>query len=238
VLHLDGPASAGEAAPGRVLVVEDHHLLGQLMVHQLEREGIGAEQAPVGSAQEVVAAAHAEVYAVVLLDLALGGTVGDAVPLIGPLRRTGAQVVMLTGVTDRHRHAECVEAGAVGVTMKDRRVEEVIAELRRVMTTGSLLAPGERDELLARLRGQRQERERRLAPFTQLTAREQQVLAALMAGRTAPAIAREWVVSYETVRTQIRTVLAKLGVHSQLEAVALARRAGWRPAEPDTPVSA
>jgi len=37
-------------------------------------------------------------------------------------------------------------------------------------------------------------------------------------------------VSLTTVRSQIRSVLMKLGVNSQLAAVALARRQGWPPA--------
>ena len=38
--------------------------------------------------------------------------------------------------------------------------------------------------------------------------------------------------SLEVIRNQIQSVLTKLGVTSQLEAVALARRAGWAPDDP------
>ena len=56
-----------------------------------------------------------------------------------------------------------------------------------------------------------------------LTAREREVLDGLVAGKRAAAIAEESVVSLATVRAQIRAILAKLGVSSQLEAVALVR---------------
>lgn len=46
----------------------------------------------------------------------------------------------------------------------------------------------------------------------------------MAAGRRAQAIAETYVVSVATVRTQIRGVLTKLGVNSQLEAVALYSR--------------
>ncbi len=65
------------------------------------------------------------------------------------------------------------------------------------------------------------------APFQQLTPREQDVLTGLVRGLSAPAIADEARVSTTTVRSQIRAILLKLGVHSQLEAVSLARRARW-----------
>ena len=68
----------------------------------------------------------------------------------------------------------------------------------------------------------------RLEPFERLTPREAEVLALLMQGQAAEAIARRFVVSEATVRTQIRGVLGKLGVGSQLAAVAEAHRVGWQ----------
>ncbi len=69
----------------------------------------------------------------------------------------------------------------------------------------------------------------RLAPFRALSPREQAVLAGLLAGDSAETIAHRSYVSLATVRSQIRAVLLKLGVNSQLAAVALAREAGWEP---------
>ena len=89
------------------------------------------------------------------------------------------------------------------------------------------LSPVERAAALIELRRRREEAECRLAPFEQLTGREQEVLAYLIEGVPADAIAQECVVSVATVRTQIRSVLQKLDVNSQLAAVAMARRAGW-----------
>ncbi len=48
-----------------------------------------------------------------------------------------------------------------------------------------------------------------------------------MRGRTAEAIAKEAYVSLSTVRSQIRAILLKLDVNTQLAAVALARENGW-----------
>ncbi len=65
-----------------------------------------------------------------------------------------------------------------------------------------------------------QDARRRLA---QLTARERQVLWALSEGESAGAIAETFFVSVGTVRTHIQGILGKLGVSSQLAAVAMAR---------------
>lgn len=60
-----------------------------------------------------------------------------------------------------------------------------------------------------------------------LTERERYVLTELMEGHCAEEIAGAAGVSISTVRSQIKSILQKLGVGSQLAAVAMARRAGW-----------
>ena len=88
----------------------------------------------------------------------------------------------------------------------------------------------DREALLDALRaGAGRDDAARLAPFEYLTPREQAVLGDLMDGHVAQEIASRSFVSVATVRSQIRAVLAKLSVHSQGGAVALAHRAGWRP---------
>jgi DNA-binding NarL/FixJ family response regulator len=66
-----------------------------------------------------------------------------------------------------------------------------------------------------------------ITSFDWLSARESAVLAMLMDGQSVARISAAWFVSEATVRTQVRAILQKLGVNSQLEAVAVATRAGW-----------
>jgi DNA-binding NarL/FixJ family response regulator len=72
----------------------------------------------------------------------------------------------------------------------------------------------------------------RLQLFATLTDREEVVLAELMEGHCAEEIAKAAILSISTIRSQIKSILQKLGVNSQLAAVAMARRAGWSPNEP------
>ena len=55
---------------------------------------------------------------------------------------------------------------------------------------------------------------------SKLTRREKEVLGLLAAGGDNDAISQRLVISPETARTHIQNVLAKLGVHSRLEAAA------------------
>jgi DNA-binding NarL/FixJ family response regulator len=68
-----------------------------------------------------------------------------------------------------------------------------------------------------------------LNQFEQLSPREQEVLLSMMRGRTARDICKQAYVSLPTVRSQIHSILSKLGVSSQLAAVALAYQSGWPP---------
>jgi DNA-binding CsgD family transcriptional regulator len=61
----------------------------------------------------------------------------------------------------------------------------------------------------------------------ELTAREQQVLQLLVAGRTNRLIARELFISERTVGVHVSNVLRKLGVNNRTEAVREALRRGW-----------
>jgi DNA-binding CsgD family transcriptional regulator len=95
-------------------------------------------------------------------------------------------------------------------------------EVRLLSLIGSIVAPAleaaSSESRVSRLR---------------LTPRETQVLADLMHGRNAKTIAHTGGVSEATVRSHIRSVLAKFGVSSQLAAVVLARDLGFDPARPD-----
>lgn len=212
-----------------VLIVEDHELLAQSLVFALRAEGVDTETLKPETTDQILKVAEDLKPTVVLLDLELGGEIGNSIPLIGPLEQLGAQVMMVTGVTNRVRLAECLEAGATGLLNKSTPFDQLVEAVREVAELGTLIPPEQRHELLNELRKQRAADRERLEPFERLTSREQHVLAGLMDGKSAEAIAEESFVSLATVRSQIRAILLKLDVNSQLAAVALARRNGWTP---------
>lgn len=212
-----------------VLIVEDHELLAQSLVFALRAEGVEAETLKPETGDQILEVAADLRPTVVLLDLELGGEIGDSIPLIGPLEQLGAQVMMVTGVTNRVRLAECLEAGATGLIDKATPFDQLVEAVREVAELGNLVPPQQRHELMSELRRQRAADRERLEPFERLTSREQQVLAGLMDGKSAERIAEDSFVSLATVRSQIRAILLKLDVNSQLAAVALARKNAWAP---------
>lgn len=215
------------ASTTTVLLVEDHELLAQTLQVALSAEGITTEIVVPTSTADVLAAVTASRPALVLLDLDLGEPVGDGTALIGPIVRLGSSVLVVTGITDLARIADAVEAGAVGYLMKSAPFDRLLAVVRDALVGRPVLAEAERFELLALLRRRRAVDRASRAPFGRLTPREQQVLRALAEGHSVEAIADRSVVSKATVRTQVRGILTKLNVSTQLAAVAQARQAGW-----------
>jgi two-component system nitrate/nitrite response regulator NarL len=89
-----------------------------------------------------------------------------------------------------------------------------------------LAKPVASDEFLARVRVLLRRSGPAIASASALTARELEILRLLADGLTTPDIARHLFISRKTVGTHIEHILAKLGVHSRTEAVALAYRDG------------
>jgi two-component system nitrate/nitrite response regulator NarL len=209
-----------------VLVVDDHPLVSDGLRRLIERHGWRATNPNLGSAEAVLAEAAATTPSVVLLDLELGPA-GDGLDLIAPLVALGCAVVVISGGAEVRRLAESVEAGATSFVGKTEPFGEIFEHVRAAACGESRMSPAQRERLLAGLDAYRRARKIALAPFRQLSATECGVLSLVMEGRSAEEIADEHCVSLNTVRAQIRSILKKLDVRSQLAAVALAHDANW-----------
>jgi DNA-binding NarL/FixJ family response regulator len=209
----------------RVVIVEDHRLLAETVGLALQVEGHDVVIADLSNELSLIGSIAADDTTLILLDLDLG-ELGDATRFIPHLVSSGAAVLVVTGVRERARLAATIEAGAVGYLAKDAPFDLLLDTVKRAASEESVIDPNERYQLLAELRGHRASERDRQAPFESLTAREGQVLAALGTGKSVEVIASEWVVSTATVRSQVRGILTKLDVNSQLAAVAKARAAG------------
>ena len=223
------PTLGGVGAAPVVFVVDDDVIVRESLAIALGRHGYEVVTAEDLEPDAVVAAAEAAGPQVVLLDHFLG--VGLGRDLIKPLvDATGATILLLTGTDDPEVLGASLEAGASGTLLKRQPMQDLLDSIALAVEGHTVQRPEERDELIASARLSRQEREDALAPFAELTAREAAVLSGMLDGLSAEQIAERDFVSLATVRTQIQAVLRKLGVTTQLAAVAAARRAGWRPA--------
>jgi two-component system nitrate/nitrite response regulator NarL len=109
--------------------------------------------------------------------------------------------------------------------LKSRAVEEVMDVVRRVAAGEIVMPASDPVSVLEQLRGSLGE-----YGLARVTPREKQVLQALAGGETAGQIAASLGISAFTVQSHVKSILAKLGVHSKTEAVTLAWRHGLAPA--------
>jgi DNA-binding NarL/FixJ family response regulator len=219
----------------RVLIIEDHALFAESLELALSLEGYDVRRAqhpvPGCSVSAMLAAAIRMRPRIVLLDLDLGDY-GDGARMIAPLTSADIQVVVVTGSTDRARWGECLRYGARKVLLKTRPLNEILSTVRRINQGFPVIDRSERDELVQLWYERRMQQEVTTNRLERLTPREREVLAQLMAGHPVREIAEMSVVSEATVRTQVKSILAKLEVSSQLAAVGMAHSVDWRPIRP------
>jgi two-component system nitrate/nitrite response regulator NarL len=216
----------------RIAIVEDHTLLAEAMEIALMMEGHEVRRVTfpdaVRSSSVLLPTILRSTPRVVLLDLDLG-TCGNGLRLVEPLTQAGVAVVVVTGNTDRATWGEAVRYGARTVLPKDSAFNDILATIRRIAEGLAVLSRPERDALVRIWQQQRHDVHEARTRLERLTRREGEVLAHLMAGHQVRDIARLSVVSEATIRTQVKSILSKLDVGSQIAAVGAARHADWRP---------
>ena len=204
----------------RVIVCDDHRVVAQGLAAVLEAEPDIQVLGIAASVEEVIELAERYTADVVLVDYELPD--GDGVEATKKLKKIDPQlrVVMLTSYTDDEVLLSAMEAGCEGYLTKHGGAQSLVAGVRsaaagEILVSGTLL-----HQLLPRLS------QTKSGPTHNLTAREIEVLELLADGWATGEIAERLYLSLNTVRNHIQAILAKLKVHSRLEAVSKAAREG------------
>ena len=120
-------------------------------------------------------------------------------------------MVVVTASIERARWGECIRYGARTVLPKSTPLNTILATIRQIGEGRPVLAREERDRLVTCYRQEKVAVQEIRGRLDLLTSREREILAHLMTGRAVREIARESFVSEATVRTQVKSILAKLG---------------------------
>lgn len=213
-----------------VAIVDQHVLFTECLAMALERRNYAHFVVPVlagsGETERVLSRLLAERPDVLLLNADLGQWC-DAGALISPMVRSGVAVVVITEATDEAQWGRCLERGARVVLPKTASLVSLVSVVRRVSQGQVVLEREERERLIAVHRHEARTRRDARTRLQELSPQEREILRHLMAGRTVREIAAVRVVSEATVRSQVKAILAKLNLRSQIAAVAAARHAGW-----------
>lgn len=210
------------------MLVDDHVSFRQPLAFMLGWEpdiAIVAQAGTLAEARDLLLDTDSPVD-VAIVDLDLPDGLGIA--LVDVLRSTHprAVVLVLSAHSDVGRRARAIEAGAAGVMHKSSPVEEILDATRRLWQGDHLLSQREVLEALRLVRRERERDHETRLMIEKLTPKEREVLQALAEGLSDKGIAERLYVGVGTIRTHVRSILAKLEVQSRLQALVFAVRHG------------
>jgi len=198
----------------RVLVAEDQDIIRAALVALLSLERDIEVVAEVDRGDEIVAAALRTTPDVAVIDIDMPGL--DGLSAADDLHRDvpSAKALILTGLTQPGNLLRALKAHVRGFLPKDAPGDRLADAIRRV-------AAGQRvidAELVA---------EAVETGPSPLNEREAEVLRAAEAGLPTDEIATRLHLSNATVRNYISNAIAKVGARNRLEAIRIAKNAGW-----------
>lgn len=218
---VEGP----QANSIRVLVADRQALFRQALRTILEEQPDIVVVGEGGDVDRVLAEAQATRPDVILLDEGLSAGRGGHTASLLRMSVPDCRVVLIAAAEDQLGLLAAVEAGVVGYLTRDVGIYELLEGTRMVQKGEALIPSRMLPGLLSSLlESHRREREA-LVRISRLTAREREVLELLGAGAKNRAIANTLMISPDTARTHVQNLLAKLGVHSRLEAAAFVAQA-------------
>jgi DNA-binding NarL/FixJ family response regulator len=221
VLEAQDARNGTPASPRRVLVVDDHRTFADLLQFALNAEDglccVGVAYDPATGVEQV----GSQRPDLVVMDYDFAGDELDGVMATAAIaaRYPDVHVVLLTGHADSVLMQRAAEAGARSLMPKDGSLPDLLDALLTTGPGGLLVHP-------TLLRAIKESAEDRTVAGTPLSPRERDVLTMLALGLRTGAIADHLGISKHTCRGYVKSLLWKLDAHSQLEAVAIARRQG------------
>jgi len=213
----------------RVLLIDDHALVRKGLEELLQSRGIEVVGS-AGSGEQGISLAKEKSPDIILLDIKMPGMTG--LETLEKLKAEGVTtpVLMLSMSRDEEDLARALREGAQGYLLKDMDPDELIPALNDAMTGKNVVAK----ELIASLtniiqgKPAQPETIEPATPLSELTPREQEILAHIAEGESNKVIARHLGISDGTVKLHVKAILRKLGVHSRVEAAVIAVEHGMR----------
>lgn len=212
-----GRVSEG-TAPMRLVLCDDNRILCEALGAALGRWGHKVLATTTTTVEGIAAVAEHQPDAC-LLDLRFPDP-PDGLGAARVIRQQypGTTVLLLSGLIDPAVRSEAMRIGIAAFLRKDKNIDH-IADALDVIASGGVIFDSTLTARPSPARGWW-----RTHSSYVLTPREKDVLRRMVAGQSTAQMAHEMNIEVSTVRTYVKNVLTKLGVHSRLQATALATR--------------
>jgi DNA-binding NarL/FixJ family response regulator len=202
----------------RIAIADDHQIFRDGLKRLLESEPGFQVVAEAADGLDAIRVAREVKPDILLLDVAMprmGGVEAMGTPDVGATR-----VILLTAAIEPGELLRAVQFGARGVVLKESATKDLINGIHRVMDGKLLMGTDIADDLAQAVRASGSQRER---PYG-LTAREVEILDAIVAGDSNREIASRLNISLQTVKHHLTSIFDKTGTSSRLELALFAIR--------------
>jgi len=204
----------------RIVIADDHQIFRDGLRRLLESEErfrVVAEAADGADAARVTRETRPDIL---LLDVAMPRMGG--IEALATLDLEATRVILLTAGIDAGDLLRAIQLGARGIVLKESATQHLIDGINRVMDGKYLIGEGVADDLAQAVRQARTP----AAPRYGLTAREMEIVSAVVDGAGNRDIAVRLGISLQTVKHHLTSIFDKTGVSSRLELALLAIRQG------------
>ena len=204
-----------------VLIADDHAVVRAGLKQILSATADVQVAAEAASGTEALAAARAQRFDVIVLDMSMPGRSG--LDLIRQIKddQPRARILVLSMHQEEQYAVRALKAGASGYLNKDSAPELLVGAIRKIATGGAFISPNIAEQLAhGVIRSQEQ------PPHTLLSDREFEVFQRLVAGQSVSAIADQLNVSVKTISTHKSRIMQKMGMQSATELIRYALENG------------
>ena len=213
--------AATRSAVLRIMLVDDHPIVRRGLRDLLADAFAGAIISEVGSGREALAALHANVWSVMVLDLSLPDGSGlDVLKRVRELRPRLPVLILSVHAADQFAR-RAIAAGASGYVTKDAADVELVTAVSKLARGGKYFGADVLEHVALGLHPDRDDR-----PHECLSDREYQVLRMIGGGKTVSEIATELSLSVKTVSTYRARILEKMRMRTNAELTHYAVRHG------------
>jgi DNA-binding NarL/FixJ family response regulator len=212
-----------------LVICDDHRTLTDALATVVRLDdGLRLAGEPVHDPASAVALVSQTSPDVVLMDIVFKGDAMSGIDATRQIKEVSptTKVLIMTAHDEDRLLVEAVEAGASGFLGKGEAAQELLSAAKAAADGDVLIDPVTLPRLLAQVSREREAQRDAQVLLDELTGREREILGLLAQGMRGDDIAAQLFISPQTVQTHVRNILAKLGVHSKLEAVAFAVKHG------------
>ena len=201
----------------RIVIADDHRIFRAGLRRLLEAEPGFEVVGEAADGSEVFPLVEQLRPDILLLDVAMPQVPGLEVLRDLAGRGTPVRTIVLTAAIDRTAFVKALQLGAWGVVMKESATELLFKSIRSVMAGQYWVGRETVSDLVQALRTPETDAAPGPRQTFDLTARELEVLSAVVSGHTNKEIAQKFSLSEDTVKHHLSNIFNKVGASNRVE---------------------